>query len=67
MESEEELEKRIREELKPFREHQEICDQCRFFPISPACYQGAKIANPKLALTKEEYLARIEDLSKGMS
>lgn len=48
-------------DLELFYKHQEICEQCRFFPISPACYKGAKIANPRLDVTEDEYWTRIKE------
>jgi hypothetical protein len=39
----------------PFGKHRDECRQCEFFPLSPACYEGAKILNPSLDKTEQEY------------
>jgi hypothetical protein len=55
-------EDRIRKEMQPFRDHSEVCKKgCRFFPISMACYEGAKMMNPDLPdANEEEYLHRMQ-------
>lgn len=59
-------EKRLHKEMEPFREHQEICEKgCQFFPITMACYEGAKLMNPNLSdASEKEYIERIKRTHK---
>jgi hypothetical protein len=59
-------EDRLRKKLQPFRDHQDKCEKgCRFFPISMACYEGAKLMNPALPDSSEiAYLHRTGETHK---
>lgn len=52
-----------------FVKHTQSCSDCRFFPISAACYTGAILLDPGLSktTTESEYLKSIADLEERLA
>jgi hypothetical protein len=51
-----------------FHVHADTCKDCKFFPLSMACYIGAKLLNPNLPDTcEQDYLCRMQEGIKIVS